>query len=53
MGRRDMKELIEKAHLEAKAMDRDKKIDSILTDEEYDPYSVEDTPSYKAWILFF
>lgn len=43
-------ELLEQAKIKAAAVNRDRKIDSILLDQEYEELKLEDTDEYKKYL---
>lgn len=46
-------ELVERIEREVTAVNRERKLDSILEDKEYIPYTAEETQIYKDWIRMY
>lgn len=46
-------ELVDKIEKEVTAVNRERKINSILEDKEYVPYTAEETQTYKDWLKMY
>lgn len=46
-------ELVERIEKEVTAVNRERKLDSILEDKEYTPYTAEETQTYKDWLRMY